>query len=269
MPGKWFADIAFESLNCGGERICGDTFAYRRIRTEHRTVAVLSDGMGHGVKANVLSTLTASMMVNFAPVKEDIERSARIILNNLPVCSVRKISYSTFTVVDIDHATEEVAVAEHDNPRSIVLRESEPLSLQREATVIRGHGNRPQTVYTSRFTARQGDRIVLVSDGITQSGRGTDGQPFGWGEERLAEFIGRIVQRNPRRTAGELAIDILNEAWNNDGRCSQDDMSCAVIHFREPKRVLLASCPPAKGRYSGWKGIRQRRNRYQKRKKAF
>jgi serine phosphatase RsbU (regulator of sigma subunit) len=98
----FFLDIHCTQNNHRGEFICGDVFISRRIKEDGRTIIVLSDGMGHGVKANVLATLTASMAVNFTIEHKEVQKTAEIIMNTLPVCSVRKVSYSTFTIIDID-----------------------------------------------------------------------------------------------------------------------------------------------------------------------
>lgn len=100
-------------------------FLYRYIKEEDRVVAVLSDGMGHGVKANVLATLTATMALNFTREHKEVERIAEIIMNTLPVCSERKISYSTFTIVDIE-SSGKTNILEYDNPPAIILRGTVP-----------------------------------------------------------------------------------------------------------------------------------------------
>ena len=102
MTADFYIEVNSQQKNHDGERICGDVFLYRYIKEEDRVIAVLSDGMGHGVKANILATLTATMALNFAREHKEVERIAEIIMNTLPVCSVRKISYSTFTIIDIE-----------------------------------------------------------------------------------------------------------------------------------------------------------------------
>ena len=102
MSGKFYIEVACNQRNFGNERICGDVFLSRKVKEENRTIVVLSDGMGHGVKANVLATLTATMAVNFTIEHKAVEKIAEIIMNTLPVCSERQMSYSTFTIVDIE-----------------------------------------------------------------------------------------------------------------------------------------------------------------------
>ncbi len=102
MTRDFYIEVNSLQRNYDGERICGDVFLYRYIKEEDRVIAVLSDGMGHGVKANILATLTATMALNFTREHKEVDRIAEIIMNTLPVCSERKISYSTFTIVDIE-----------------------------------------------------------------------------------------------------------------------------------------------------------------------
>ena len=102
MDDKFYIEVNCQQINHDGERICGDVFVSRKIKEEGRIIAVLSDGLGHGVKANVLATLTATMALNFTEEHKDVKVIADIIMNTLPICSERKISYSTFTIIDIE-----------------------------------------------------------------------------------------------------------------------------------------------------------------------
>ena len=102
MNKDFYIEVNSQQRNHDEERICGDVFLNKYIKEEDRVVAVLSDGMGHGVKANILATLTATMALNFTREHKEIDRIAEIIMNTLPVCSERKIAYATFTIVDIE-----------------------------------------------------------------------------------------------------------------------------------------------------------------------
>ena len=245
MENSFFVEVACRQIDCAGERICGDSFLCRRVSGGARTIVVLSDGMGHGVKANILSTLTSTMLAGFVSRYEDITRIAELILKTLPVCSVRKISYSTFTMLDIDNRTGEVQAVEYDNPRMMLLRDDGPVALEGEEMVFRDREGRTQKFLRSRFTARRGDRLVLVSDGVTQSGQRAGRYRFGWGADNLCQTVCYLTVFNRDITSADLAAQILSKAsLNDDGRPS-DDMSAVVIHFREPRRLLMASCPPA------------------------
>lgn len=207
---------------------------------------VLSDGMGHGVKANILSTLTASIFIGMACSGEAVESVARQVMRTLPVCSRRGISYSTFTLVDIDHRSSMVEIVEFDNPPSMIFRGSTPLECQWECITYQDPNlEQMRTLLKTRFCARRGDRIVVVSDGVTQSGLGTDTYPFGWGAERLHKFLRAGIAGIDGIDASEMAWRITNQAIENDNSRPKDDITTAVVYFREPRRLILASCLPS------------------------
>ncbi|HCY00418.1 MAG TPA: stage II sporulation protein E, partial [Bacteroidales bacterium] len=118
MSQNFFIEVNCQQKQHEGERISGDVFLSQRVYGEDRTIIVLSDGMGHGVKANVLATLTATMALKFTTEHKEMNRIADIIMNTLPVCSVRQMSYSTFTIIDIEH-NGETRILEYDNPECL------------------------------------------------------------------------------------------------------------------------------------------------------
>lgn len=241
-----FVDIACRKVNCHGDRICGDNFVQRYIPSQNRTVAILSDGMGHGIKANILSTLTSSILVNMVQANEDLQTIARTILKTLPVCSVRGISYSTFTIFDYHHTHDLVTIIEYDNPQSIIIRQGKEFHPEWDCYEIAEEhatlGRR--TILTTNFQAQQGDSIIFCSDGVTQSGLGSDGNPFGWGIAKLREFVSTTLNQTPHVESGELATKIVGRAVIMDQDRPKDDISCVAIHLRKPNRLLFCSCPP-------------------------
>ncbi len=243
MENNFYVEVGYQQKNHGKERICGDVFLSQRIKEENRIVAVLSDGMGHGVKANILATLTASMAMNFTREHKDVTRIAEIIMNTLPVCSQRKISYSTFTAVDIE-MNAQTSILEYDNPGSFIMRGSKPLDSEWNCLILSSEKNKGKEIKSCHFDPRKEDRIIICSDGITQSGMGSKKYPFGWGWENVQQFITGIIDQQPDISAQKLASRILNTAYKNDNYHAQDDTSCAVIYFREPRKLLLCSGPP-------------------------
>ena len=243
MENSFYVEVGYQQKNHGRERICGDVFLSQRIKEENRIVAVLSDGMGHGVKANILATLTASMALNFTREHKDVTRIAEIIMNTLPVCSQRKISYSTFTAVDIE-INARTSILEYDNPGSFIMRGSKPLDSKWNCLILSSEKNKGKEIKSCHFDPRKEDRIIICSDGITQSGMGSKKHPFGWGWENVQQFITGIIEQQPDISAQKLASRILNTAYKNDNYNAQDDTSCAVIYFREPRKLLLCSGPP-------------------------
>jgi len=243
MSGKFYIEVACDQRNYGKERICGDVFISRKVKEENRTIVVLSDGMGHGVKANVLATLTATLAVNFTMEHKEVEKIADIIMNTLPVCSERHMSYSTFTIVDIEHDGP-VNILEFDNPQTIVLRDNKPFDPGWNSLVLSSEKNAGKEISTCQFEPRKEDRIIFCSDGIAQSGLGTDKYPLGWGRDNMQEYSIKLVQNNPNISASKLASKMVNMAHSNDGFVSMDDTSCASIYFRRPRKLLLVTGPP-------------------------
>ncbi len=226
-----------------GERICGDVFLSQKVSEEGRTIVVLSDGLGHGVKANMLATLTATMAINFTKEHKDVEKIAEIIMNTLPVCSDRKISYSTFTVVDIqeDGLTR---ILEYDNPHALIFRGKQQLDPEWNCILMTSEKNAGKEILTCAFHARKEDRIVICTDGVVQSGLGFTAYPFGWGRDKLSEHVRDLITRDPDISARKLSTRIINTAGQNDKYHSQDDTSCATLYFREPRKLLICSGPP-------------------------
>ncbi|MCF8309690.1 MAG: serine/threonine-protein phosphatase [Bacteroidales bacterium] len=238
-----YIEVKHESKNHEGERICGDVFLSRRIKEEKRTIVVLSDGLGHGVKANILATLTAKMALNFTQEHKDIERIAEIIMNTLPIDSERKISYATFSIVDIEE-DDKTRILEFDNPETLILRGDKLVDIQWEYITLKTEKHKDKQLRSYSFYPRQEDRIVMTSDGITQSGLGMGTYPFGWGEDNLKTFVQQLVSNEPDMSAELLARKVVNMAHKNDQYKAKDDTSCAVIYFRRPRRLLLCTGPP-------------------------
>lgn len=244
MKGSFYVEVNCQQDNYENERICGDVFVTKRVKEEGRIIAVLSDGMGHGVKANILATLTSTLAANFTAEHKDFKTTAEMIMNTLPVCSIKKISYSTFTIVDINTYTGEVEILEYDNPECFVIRGKVPLKLTWEKLILDSENNKGKELRSTKFTAQKEDRILFWSDGISQSGLGTRKYPFGWGIDEAKIFALSILEQSPFISARKLARRIVNMAVMNDGYRPKDDISCAAIYFREPRKLLLCSGPP-------------------------
>lgn len=242
MPETFFIEVNCQQKNYDGERICGDVFISQRVPGEDRTIVVLSDGMGHGVKANVLATLTSTMALNFTREHKDINTIADIIMNTLPVCSVRKMSYSTFTIVDIEH-NGDTRILEYDNPECFIMRGTQHLEIEWQCVILKSERNAGKELKYCTFTPQKEDRIILWSDGVIQSGLGSPDLPFGWGND-ARDFVARMVKNEPDISARKLSTKVVNMANNNDGYHPKDDTSCVTIYFREPRKLLICSGPP-------------------------
>ncbi len=243
MNRDFFIEINSQQRNHDGERICGDVFLYRYIKEEDRVVAVLSDGMGHGVKANILATLTSTMALNFTREHKQVERIAEIIMNTLPVCSERKVSYSTFTIIDIE-SSGKVTILEYDNPSSIILRGKTVFEPPWEKVVLEKGKHAGKILKTCTFMPEKEDRIIFCSDGVSQSGMGGEKFPFGWERENIETYAAKLVASESSISASMLSGKIVTMAHKHDNYKAKDDISCATIYFREPRKLLLCTGPP-------------------------
>lgn len=243
MNKDFYIEVNCQQRNHDEERICGDVFLNRYIKEEDRVIAVLSDGMGHGVKANILATLTSTMAINFTREHKEIDRIAEIIMNTLPVCSERKIAYATFTIVDIE-SSGKTNILEYDNPAALVLRGKEEYDPGWKKVVLEKGKHKGKILRTCTFMPEKEDRIIFFSDGVAQSGMGSEQFPFGWERDRVASYAATLVSGDVSISASLLAAKIVTMAHKNDAYKARDDISCAIIYFREPRKLLLCTGPP-------------------------
>ncbi len=229
--------------NKARQNVCGDACESRKLKDENRFISVLSDGLGSGVKANILSTMTTSMALQFTAKNDPLERTSAFIMKTLPVDSKRQISYSTFSIIDIN-CFGEATIVEYDNPDILIYRDGNFLELSKTGKSIKRPDSRDAIVNYSKIKLEKEDRLIVVSDGITQSGMGTHNMPFGWGESGLKEFIHQCIKAQPEISALGLARKIMARTKANDSNNFKDDATCQVIYCRQPRKLVLASGPP-------------------------
>jgi hypothetical protein len=240
---NFYIEVNSQQRNCDNERINGDVFLYRYIKEEDRVIAVLSDGMGHGVKANILATLTSTMALNFTREHKEVDRTAELIMNTLPVCSERKISYSTFTIVDIE-STGRTTILEYDNPSSIILRGDKVFDPDWKKVALEKGKHSGKILRTCTFFPLKEDRVIVCTDGVSQSGMGSESFPFGWEQQNVSSYAAALVSSEHSISAMMLAGKIVTMAHKNDNYKAKDDISCAAIYFREPRKLLICTGPP-------------------------
>ena len=242
MPNDVFVEMECFQLCHDGEIVCGDDFLFERLEQENRHLAVLSDGLGSGIKANLLACMTTTMALEFVRSNMDVLLSAETIMDTLPVCEVRRISYATFSIFDLQIGGKS-RIIEMDNPPFIHLRNGKDLKVSRQSMVSDRWPDR--RVQLAEIFAITGDRLIAFSDGVAQAGLGQPGCKFGWRREGALEFIQSEVARDPAISARELSQRVVYAARNHnkDNRCI-DDISSMVIYLRKPRRLRLLTGPP-------------------------
>lgn len=230
---KMHVDTAYRSLFKYGEELCGDNV--RITRTEDSVFVVLADGLGSGVKANILSTLTSTIISTMLTEGAAMEQAVETIVSTLPICSVRKLAYSTFSVLQIKD-TGEAYLAEFDNPACIFIRNGELMELEMTDKEYAG-----KTVYESRFTVFPGDVLALISDGVVYAGVGSI-LNFGWTWESVAEWLRKesLKEKSAPRLAAALSQAVKELYMDKPG----DDSTVMVARISPRQVVNMFAGPP-------------------------
>ncbi|MDR2795519.1 MAG: serine/threonine-protein phosphatase, partial [Spirochaetaceae bacterium] len=243
-----FVEVDYFNIPKEGQTAPGDVFLSETGVKGRRVIAALSDGLGSGIKANVLASLTAKMIIKFVLLDIPPRRAAELIVNSLPVNSESSLSYAAFTLIDIGKDFS-VNIIEYDNPPVIVMRDGNIPDLKKQKIPIQRKnkktGPQNETVCISNFSARFGDRIIFFSDGVTQAGIGPDGKyPRGFGVANVKDFVKKTISAQPDISARDLSQNIVERAYICDNGRAYDDISCAVAYFRHPRDLLVVSGPP-------------------------
>ncbi|MDO5519169.1 MAG: SpoIIE family protein phosphatase [bacterium] len=226
-------DISYKSLNKHEEELCGDKVEL--LKTADSDIIILADGMGSGVKANILATLTSkilgTMLINGASLEDCVET----IILTLPVCKIRQVAYSTFSILQIYHSGEAYLV-EFDNPGCIFIREGKLIQIPFEERVIHD-----KKIREYRCNVNIGDYFLLMSDGVVHAGVGKL-LNFGWSWEHVAEYA---VNATKTCTTADRLVTALSDACDELYMQSPgDDATVAVAKVTVKKVVALLTGPP-------------------------
>ncbi len=221
-------EYGYSSLNKKGEELCGDNV--QTYTDGKHTTVVLADGMGSGVKANILSMLTSKILCTMVASDISIEDCVETILETLPVCKVRNVAYATFTVVHIDDEGKGV-MFEFDNPPAIYFSNGKCRDIERKEMCVLG-----KKVYKSDLNMQEGDIIVFMSDGVIHAGIGML-LNFGWQRPEVMEYLDRVIE--PRMTAKAVACQLAgacNDLYMNE---PGDDTTVAAVKLRKSMQVAI------------------------------
>ena len=229
------ADIGYKSVNHYGEELCGDHVDVVE-QDENSTVIVLADGLGSGVKASILSTLTSKIISTMMAEGLHIEECVSTIAATLPVCSVRGVAYSTFTIIHLKN-NDIAEVIQYDNPQVIVIRDEQNYDYPKTEMNIGG-----KKIFKSVIKLRENDIFVAMSDGCPHAGIGMS-YNFGWKREDIISFIETLAPVG--YTAKTLSTIIVDECFKLYGGKPGDDATACVVRIRkrEPMNILFG--PPS------------------------
>ncbi len=229
------ADIGYKSINHIGEQLCGDHVDIVE-QNENSSVIVLADGLGSGVKASILSTLTSKIISTMMAAGLSIEDCVSTIAATLPICSVRGVAYSTFTIIHlIDNETAELI--QYDNPMVILLRDGQNYEYPKTEMNIGG-----KKIFKSVIKLRENDVFIAMSDGCPHAGIGTSFN-FGWKREDIIGFMEPISIVG--YTAKTLATMLVDECDRLYGKEPGDDTTACVVRIRKRQPMNILFGPPA------------------------
>lgn len=230
---SFYIDAAYESLNKYNEELCGDKIEI--IRNKDSVVIVLADGLGSGVKANILATMTSKIIGTFMINGLNIDEAVETIADTLPVCKDRGIAYSTFSILQIFYSGEGYLV-EYDNPAVFALKRGKTTRFDQATRVIGG-----KVIKESRFSVKPNDLFIMVSDGVVHAGIGQT-LNLGWQWEHVDEYIRKTNKAD--MSAKGLAKLLISACDNLYAHKPGDDTSVVAIKIKKPVTLNIMVGPP-------------------------
>lgn len=228
-------DVAYKSLNKFTEILCGDKVEF--LSTADSNIMILADGMGSGVKANILATLTSKILGTMYLNGATLEQIVETIVDTLPVCQVRKVAYSTFSILQVFYNGDAYLV-EFDNPGCIFIRDGKLQEIPQNYRVIKD-----KKINEYRFQVQKGDSLILMSDGTIHAGVGKL-LNFGWTWKEIAEYA--VKQSKVTISAARLASSISRACDELYMFRPGDDTTVAVMRIIDRKMVHLMTGPAHK-----------------------
>lgn len=229
-----YADIGYKSINHKGEQLCGDHVDIVK-HDDNSSVVVLADGLGSGVKASILSTLTSKIISTMVAQGLPLEECVKTIAATLPINSEHGVAYSTFTILHIlDNET--VDIIEYENPDVIYIRDGEKYELAREELVIEG-----KTIYSSTVKLQVGDVITAMSDGCPYASPDKS-YNYDWSPDDIADFLMTITMVD--YNAKTLATMLIDQVYQEYDSNPIDDATACVVKIRPRAQINVLYGPP-------------------------
>lgn len=228
-----FIDFGYRSLRHFGEELCGDKVDTARY--EDNFIGVLSDGMGSGVKANILATMTGEIITTMLTEGESIESAVETVVNTLPVCSVRNLAYSTFSIVQVDNNGQALLV-EFDNPQAFIIRRRQIIKPDYDIMTYSD-----KSVFETSINLMEGDWIIIASDGVINAGQDNRFN-FSWTWNNVARWLCDNAYKHT--SALRLSISLLAAVNDLYGGKPTDDATVMVIRVPLNTTVNIMYGPP-------------------------
>lgn len=230
------ADIGCTSLTRAGEEVCGDQFEVVDQHGQNSLALVLADGLGSGIKASILSTLTSKLLSTMAAEGLSLEDCVNSIIAALPICSVRGVAYCTFTIIYLINY-EQAQIVQYDSPRIILLRDGKNHEIPYTEHFMNG-----KKILRSNIYLKKDDIFIAMSDGVEHAGSGNS-YNFDWKREDIIKFMETFPSVGfSAKTLTTLLINEVNKLY--DGKPA-DDATVCTIHIRERVPLNLVFGPPA------------------------
>jgi hypothetical protein len=230
-----FLDIHSGSLTKNGEQLCGDKVQV--FSSPERAIVVLSDGLGSGVKANILATMTTSIIVTMLRADVALLEVMNTVIGSLPIDRVRQVAYSTFTIVDVDKRTNAFRLINYDNPPPLLFRRGKLVDLPTRTEILLG-----RKIEIGEGTLERGDFVGAISDGVVYAGVGLQ-MNFGWGRSSVAHFVEGLFRTQPDSARG-LVRGLLAKTNILYAGKPGDDATVAGVYVREKHRLIVFTGPP-------------------------
>lgn len=230
-------DTSYKSLNKHHEELCGDKVEI--IKTDTASIIILADGMGSGVKANILATLTSKILGTMLQNGASIEDCVHTVAKTLPVCQTRQVAYSTFSILQIFHNGEAYLV-EFDNPSCIFIRNGKLVTIPYSEKIIEN-----KTIREHRFQVELNDCFILMSDGAIHAGVGNT-LNFGWTWDSIAKYTLTSIQST--LSSIRLATLLTKACDDLYMQLPGDDTTIAVARIIPEKVLNLFTGPPSEKR---------------------
>lgn len=229
------AEIGWKSLNHVGEELCGDHIEVIE-NDDDSMVLVLADGLGSGVKASILSTLTSKIIATMTSQGIPLEECVKTIAATLPICKVREVAYSTFTIIRLIN-NEEAEIICYDNPDVIMFRDGKIYDYPYKELDIEG-----KLIHKARIKLRENDTFIAMSDGCIHAGVGMS-LNFGWERKDIAEYMEALVDVG--FTAKTLSTVLTDECLKLYGGNPGDDTTAMTVRIRARQQTNLMIGPPS------------------------